>query len=87
MYRQVITGLTRRGAKAIILACIEISLLLKSSDVAIPVVDTTAIHAEAAVEFALSSERCAIRKGDGERAGRSLRFLHGSRGSFENGAI
>jgi aspartate racemase len=55
-YRQVITGLIRRGAKAIILGCTEISLLLKPSDVAIPLVDTTALHAEAAVEFALSSE-------------------------------
>ena len=55
-YRQVITRLIRRGAKAIILGCTEISLLLKPSDVAIPLVDTTALHAEAAVEFALSSE-------------------------------
>lgn len=55
VYRQVIADLTGRGAKAIILACTEISLLLKPSDVAIPLVDTTALHAEAAVEFALSS--------------------------------
>jgi aspartate racemase len=55
-YRQVITGLIRRGANAIILGCTEISLLLKPSDVAIPLLDTTALHAEAAVEFALSSE-------------------------------
>jgi amino-acid racemase len=55
-FRQVITGLSERGAKAIILGCTEISLLLKPSDVAIPLVDTTALHAEAAVEFALSSE-------------------------------
>jgi aspartate racemase len=52
-YRQVITGLMRRGANAIILGCTEISLLLKPSDVAIPLLDTTALHAEAAVEFAL----------------------------------
>ena len=55
MYRQVTSGLIERGAKAIILGCTEISLLLRSSDVAIPLIDTTALHAEAAVEFALSS--------------------------------
>jgi aspartate racemase len=55
MYRQVTTRLIERGAKAIILGCTEISLLLKPSDVAIPLIDTTALHAEAAVEFALSS--------------------------------
>ena len=42
--------------EAIILGCMEISLLLKPSDVAIPLVDTTTLHAEATVEFALSSE-------------------------------
>jgi aspartate racemase len=54
-YRQVITRLIRRGAKAIVLGCTEISLLLKPSDVAIPLVDTTALHAEVAVEFALNA--------------------------------
>jgi len=53
-YRQVITGLISRGAQAIVLGCTEISLLLKPSDAAIPLVDTTALHAEAAVEFALT---------------------------------
>jgi aspartate racemase len=55
-YIRVIEGLIRRGANAIILGCTEISLLLKPSDVAIPLLDTTALHAEAAVEFALGSK-------------------------------
>ncbi len=55
VYRQAVTGLSKRGAKAIILGCTEISLLLKPSDVAIPLLDTTALHAEAAVEFALDA--------------------------------
>jgi aspartate racemase len=55
VYREVIAGLSKRGAEAIILGCTEISLLVKPSDVAIPLLDTTSLHAEAAVEFALRS--------------------------------
>jgi aspartate racemase len=55
VYREVIAGLSQRGAKAIILGCTEISLLLKPSDVAIHLLDTTALHAEAAVNFALDA--------------------------------
>jgi aspartate/glutamate racemase len=36
-------------------SCTEISLVLKPSVVTIPLLDTTALHAEVAVEFALSS--------------------------------
>jgi aspartate racemase len=61
VYRQVIANLIKRGANAIILGCTEISLLVKPSDVAIPLVDTTTLHAEAAVEFALGSEPAADR--------------------------
>ena len=42
-----------RGAQGIILACTEIGLLAGPEDASVPVFDTTAIHAEAAVEFAL----------------------------------
>jgi aspartate racemase len=55
-YREVIRGMCERGAKAVILGCTEISLLLKPSDVEIPLVDTTALHAEAAVAFALGCD-------------------------------
>jgi aspartate racemase len=37
----------------VILGCTEIPLLVKQSDVSIPLFDTTAIHAEAAVDYAL----------------------------------
>jgi aspartate racemase len=47
--------LSARGAKAIILGCTEISLLVRPSDVAIPLLDTTALHAEAAAEFVLAA--------------------------------
>lgn len=54
-YREVIGGMCERGAQAVILGCTEISLLLKPADVAIPLLDTTTLHAEAAVEFALAT--------------------------------
>ena len=44
-----------RGAQAVILGCTEITLLIKASDVDIPVLDTTALHAGAAVDFALQT--------------------------------
>jgi aspartate racemase len=43
------------GARGAILGCTEIPLLIKQSDAKLPVFDTTALHAQAAVDFALSS--------------------------------
>jgi aspartate racemase len=43
------------GAQAVILGCTEIGLLLRPEDVAVPLFDTTALHAEAAALFALDS--------------------------------
>ncbi|MEI2721338.1 MAG: aspartate/glutamate racemase family protein [Gemmatimonadales bacterium] len=54
-YLQAIDDLTARGAQGIILGCTELPLILGQSDVTVPVFDTTRIHAEAAIEFALSS--------------------------------
>jgi aspartate racemase len=51
-YVNVVKGLTTRGAQGIILGCTEIPLLLSESDVGLPLFDTTAIHAEAALQFA-----------------------------------
>jgi aspartate racemase len=53
-YRRVIARLVERGAEAVILGCTEIMLLVRPEDSAVPLFDTTAIHAEAAVEMALS---------------------------------
>ena len=44
----------QEAAQAIILGCTEISLLVDQSDASVPLFDTTAIHAQAAAEFALS---------------------------------
>lgn len=53
-YRQVIQDLVAQGADGVILGCTEIGLLISQADSLIPVFDTTAIHAAAAVDFLLS---------------------------------
>jgi len=52
-YLEVIDSLARRGAQGIILGCTEIGLLIEEGDAAVPLFDTTRIHAVAAVESAL----------------------------------
>jgi aspartate racemase len=56
VYQRVIEGLAARGAQAVILGCTEITLLIKPEDSALPVFDTTALHAQAAVEWAIDTE-------------------------------
>jgi len=51
---EIIEKLTKRGAEGIVLGCTELPLLIRPSDVQVPVFDTTRLHAEAAVEMALS---------------------------------
>jgi len=53
-YREIMENLVGRGAQGIILGCTEIGLLINAMDGPVPVFDTTRIHAEAAVEFALA---------------------------------
>lgn len=52
-YLDVIDKLVAEGAEGIILGCTEIPMLLSSKDTDVPLFDTTAIHSQAAVEFAL----------------------------------
>ena len=52
-YVKIIGDLVKRGAEGIILGCTEIPLLIKEKDSPVPVFDTTALHAAAAVDFAL----------------------------------
>ena len=52
-YIEVIKQLAEQGAQGVILGCTEIGLLIKQTDSPIPVFDTTAIHATAAVKFLL----------------------------------
>ena len=54
-YRGVIARLLTRGAQAIVLGCTEIMLLVDGTDSAMPVYDTTTLHAQAAVAWALQA--------------------------------
>jgi aspartate racemase len=53
-YLRIIEDLIQEGAEGVILGCTEIPLLIKNTDVDIPVFDTTIIHSQAAIEFAIS---------------------------------
>ena len=52
-YTEIIADLVNKGAEGIILGCTEIPLLLDQKDFDIPLYNTTDIHAEAAIKFAL----------------------------------
>ncbi|KUP25371.1 aspartate/glutamate racemase family protein [Paenibacillus sp. DMB5] len=55
-YMDIIDRLICSGAEAVILGCTEITMLISQEDCNIPVYDTTRLHAEAAVDFALGDE-------------------------------
>ena len=50
----VINDLQESGAEAVILGCTEIAMLVNQNDTKVPLFDTTEIHAQAAVDYALS---------------------------------
>lgn len=50
---QVIQNLVQQGAEGIILGCTEIPLLVTQAHVAVPLFDSTRLHAEAALNYAL----------------------------------
>jgi aspartate racemase len=52
-YRRIMAQLVHDGAEAIILGCTEITLLVGAEDADVPLFDTTALHAQAAAEWAL----------------------------------
>ncbi len=54
-YVRIVDDLASRGAQAVIEGCTEIGMLIKQEHTAVPLFDTTAIHAHAAVEEALNS--------------------------------
>jgi len=54
-FLRVIGKMQESGAQGIILGCTEIPLLVKQGDTSIPLFDTTYLHAESAVDFALSA--------------------------------
>jgi aspartate racemase len=54
-YLRIMAELIVQGAQGIILGCTEISLLVGPQDSAVPLFDTTSIHARQAAEWALAA--------------------------------
>ena len=52
---QVMARLVADGAQAIVLGCTELTLLVRAEDAAVPLFDTTDIHARGAAEWALAA--------------------------------
>ncbi|CAI7566786.1 unnamed protein product [Penicillium pancosmium] len=52
-FKAAIADLVSRGAQAIILGCTEFGMLVTQEDSAVPIIDTSIAHAEAAVDLAL----------------------------------
>ena len=52
-YLRIITSLANQGAEAVILGCTEIGMLVNQADTEIELLDTTYIHAQKAVEYAM----------------------------------
>jgi len=52
----VMRKLAERGAQGVILGCTEIPMLVTETDAGMPLFDTTAIHAEAALRYAVEDE-------------------------------
>ena len=52
-YLRIIDSLANQGAEAVILGCTEIGMLVNQGDTKVRLLDTTAIHAEKAVEYAI----------------------------------
>ena len=50
-----INAMIQRGAQGVVLGCTEFPLMLKQSDLDIPIFDTTQIHATAAAAFTLNA--------------------------------
>jgi aspartate racemase len=50
---RIIDGMVEEGCEGVVLGCTELELLVRPDDVTVPVFPTTALHATAAVDFAL----------------------------------
>jgi aspartate racemase len=53
-YTAIAGRLIARGADCLILGCTEVGMLLNQSNVSVPVFDTTLVHCDAALTFALA---------------------------------
>ncbi len=52
-YLEIINGLAERGAQGVVLGCTEIPLLVRPEHTSIPLFDTTTLHAEEALAWAI----------------------------------
>jgi aspartate racemase len=55
-YREIIARLVASGAEAVILGCTELMMIVGAEDSAAPLFDTTTLHCEAALEFAIGEK-------------------------------
>jgi aspartate racemase len=53
-YRDIIARLVERGAQGAILGCTELPILIRQDDAAVPLFDTTTLHATAALDASLA---------------------------------
>ena len=58
-FQSIIEKLKDAGAEGVILGCTELGLLIRQSDVSVPLFDTTVIHAKRAAQIAM--ENCVQR--------------------------
>lgn len=57
LFFKIINQLIAEGAQGVILGCTEIGMLIQQQDLSIPVFDTTDVHVEARVDFALNTSK------------------------------
>lgn len=55
VYLDIIQGAQKQGADGVIFGCTEVGLLITQADFDLPAFDTTALHARAALDFALDN--------------------------------
>ena len=53
---EMIDGLRERGAQGIVLGCTEIPLLVRPQDCSLPLFNTTILHAEKALDYAVANQ-------------------------------
>jgi aspartate racemase len=53
----IVRRAAQSGADGVILGCTEIAMLIGQGDVGLPVFDTTRLHAEAAMDYALGHDQ------------------------------
>lgn len=54
IYLKIISNLQKDGAQAVIAGCTEIGMLVKQNQLSAPLFDTTVLHVDAALEYALN---------------------------------